>query len=76
MVLGDAAETRHYKVVINHEEQYSIWPQGRENPAGWTDEGKSGPKDDCLAYVGEVWTDIRPRSLRGQLGAMGGAHES
>jgi MbtH protein len=53
-----------YKVVINHEEQYSIWPADRENPAGWRDVGKSGLKQECLAYIGEVWTDMRPLSLR------------
>ena len=53
-----------YKVVVNHEEQYSIWPEGRENPLGWKDTGKSGPKADCLAYIKEVWTDMRPLSLR------------
>lgn len=53
-----------YKVVVNHEEQYSIWPVGRENPLGWKDAGKSGLKQDCLEYIKEVWTDMRPRSLR------------
>ncbi|HEY7557684.1 MAG TPA: MbtH family NRPS accessory protein [Candidatus Binatia bacterium] len=53
-----------YKVVVNHEEQYSIWPNGRENPAGWRDAGKTGPKAACLAYIKEVWTDMRPLSLR------------
>jgi MbtH protein len=53
-----------YKVVVNHEEQYSIWPADRENPLGWTDAGKVVPKADCLAYVKEVWTDMRPLSLR------------
>ena len=53
-----------YKVVVNHEEQYSIWPADRENPLGWTDVGKSGPKAECLAYIEEVWTDMRPLSLR------------
>jgi len=47
-----------YKVVVNHEEQYSIWPAYRENPLGWRDAGKS------LAYIKEVWTDMRPLSLR------------
>ena len=56
-----------YKVVVNHEEQYSIWPQDRENPAGWTDAGKSGPKAECLAWIKEVWTDMRPLSLRRQM---------
>jgi MbtH protein len=53
-----------YKVVVNHEEQYSIWPAHRENPLGWRDGGPSGPKADCLAYIKEVWTDMRPLSLR------------
>jgi MbtH protein len=53
-----------YKVVLNHEEQYSIWPAYRENPLGWRDAGKSGPKAECLAYIKEVWTDMRPLSLR------------
>jgi MbtH protein len=53
-----------YKVVMNHEEQYSIWPADRENALGWTDAGKSGLKQECLAYIKEVWTDMRPLSLR------------
>jgi len=53
-----------YKVVVNHEEQYSIWPAERENPLGWRETGKSGSKAECLAYVKEVWTDRRPLSLR------------
>jgi MbtH protein len=53
-----------YKVVANHEEQYSIWPADRENPLGWQEVGKSGTKDECLAYIKEVWTDMRPLSLR------------
>lgn len=53
-----------YKVVVNDEEQYSIWPADRENPLGWRDAGKEGPKAECLAYIEEVWTDMRPLSLR------------
>ena len=53
-----------YKVVMNHEEQYSIWPEARENALGWHDAGKSGSKEECLAYIKEVWTDMRPLSLR------------
>ena len=53
-----------YKVVVNHEEQYSIWPADRETPLGWQDAGKSGPKQECLDYIKEVWTDMRPLSLR------------
>ena len=57
-------ETIIYKVVVNHEEQYSIWPADRENALGWNDVGKSGTKEECLAYIEEVWTDMRPLSLR------------
>jgi MbtH protein len=53
-----------YGVVVNHEEQYSIWPTHREMPLGWRNAGKSGTKEDCLAYIEEVWTDMRPLSLR------------
>ena len=60
-----------YKVVVNHEEQYSIWPADRENPLGWRDVGKSGPKAECLAYIEEVWTDMRPLSLRQAHGGDG-----
>lgn len=60
---------QQYKVVLNHEEQYSIWPADRENPAGWSDAGKTGSKDECLAFIKEVWTDMRPLSLRRQMEA-------
>lgn len=53
-----------YKVVLNHEEQYSIWPADRENALGWRDEGTTGTKQECLARIKEVWTDMRPLSLR------------
>ncbi len=53
-----------YRVVVNHEEQYSIWLAEREIPAGWRDTGKSGVKSECLKYIGQVWTDMRPLSLR------------
>ncbi len=61
-----------YKVVVNHEEQYSIWPVGRENAPGWNDVGKSGTKEECLAHIGEIWTDMRPLSLRKQMDGDGG----
>jgi MbtH protein len=64
-----------YKVVVNHEEQYSIWPVERENPAGWQDAGKSGSKEDCLAYIKEVWTDMRPLSLRKSMQAAEGKRD-
>jgi MbtH protein len=53
-----------YKVVMNHEEQYSIWPANRENAPGWRDAGPSGSKAECLAYIEQTWTDMRPLSLR------------
>jgi len=56
-----------YKVVVNHEEQYSIWPADRDNAPGWGDVGKQGSKEECLAYIREVWTDMRPLSLRRQM---------
>jgi uncharacterized protein YbdZ (MbtH family) len=59
-----------YKVVVNHEEQYSIWPEYRENAPGWNDVGKVGPKAECLAYIKEVWTDMRPLSLRKKMEEM------
>jgi MbtH protein len=61
---SDIEDTIVYKVVVNHEEQYSIWPADRENPLGWRDAGKAGTKRDCLAHIEEVWTDMTPRSLR------------
>ncbi|BAY48978.1 MbtH domain-containing protein [Scytonema sp. HK-05] len=60
----DTEDTTIYKVVVNHEEQYSIWPADRENALGWRDAGKSGLKSECLEYIKEVWTDMRPLSLR------------
>ena len=55
------------KVVINHEDQYSIWPVDSENPAGWRDAGKTGKKAECLEYIEEHWIDMRPLSLRKQM---------
>ncbi len=63
----DREDTTIYKVVLNHEQQYSIWPAQRENAAGWQDAGKTGSKDECLAYIQAVWTDMRPLSLRRQI---------
>ncbi|MEN3540492.1 MbtH family NRPS accessory protein [Microbispora sp. ZYX-F-249] len=53
-----------YQVVINHEEQYSVWPLGRDVPDGWRPTGFTGAKEDCLAHIDEVWTDMRPLSAR------------
>ena len=59
-----------YRVVINHEEQYSIWPVDREIPLGWKSVGKESSKKDCLNHIEEVWTDMRPLSLRKKMEAM------
>ena len=61
-------DNTQYAVVVNHEEQYSIWPVGRELPLGWREAGKQGSKDECLAYIESVWTDMRPLSLRKSMG--------
>jgi uncharacterized protein YbdZ (MbtH family) len=66
----DKEDTTTYKVVVNHEEQYSIWPDYKENPLGWKDVGKVGRKAECLAYISEVWTDMRPLSLRKKMEEM------
>lgn len=64
MYQTDQEDTTTYTVVINDEEQYSIWPMGKEIPFGWQAADKNGPKADCLDYIKEVWTDMRPLSLR------------
>lgn len=64
MAVDEQEDNRQYVVVVNHEEQYSIWPVDREIPLGWQDAGKRGLKAECLAYIEEVWTDMRPLSLR------------
>jgi len=52
-----------YKVVINHEEQYSIYPANRDNPSGWTDVGIRGTKEECLDYIEKNWIDMRPKRI-------------
>jgi MbtH protein len=64
-------DKRAYRVVMNHEEQYSIWFVDRELPAGWREVGKQGSKSECLAYIEEVWTDMRPLSLRKSMAESG-----
>jgi len=62
--MDETEDKTTYKVVVNHEEQYSIWPADRANAPGWRDAGKRGDKSECLAYIKSVWTDMRPLSLR------------
>jgi MbtH protein len=64
MSVDDQDDTRIYYVVMNHEEQYSIWVKGRQLPAGWHAVGKEGLKAECLEYIDQVWVDMRPLSLR------------
>ncbi len=70
MYREEKEDTTIYEVVLNHEEQYSIWPDYKEIPLGWTSVGKSGLKQDCLDYIGQVWTDMRPLSLRIKMAEM------
>jgi MbtH protein len=58
-----------YQVLINDEEQYSLWVADQDVPAGWRSTGTEGSKQDCVSYVDEVWTDMRPRSLRERMAA-------
>lgn len=60
----DLEGSARFAVVLNHEEQYSVWPQDWDLPPGWRAEGHAGSKADCLAYIDEVWTDMRPLSAR------------
>ena len=65
-------DTTIYNVVVNHEEQYSIWPADRDLPLGWSVAGKKGPKAECLEHIKEVWTDMRPLSLRKKMAENAG----
>jgi uncharacterized protein YbdZ (MbtH family) len=67
---SDKEDTTIYRAVVNHEEQYSIWPEYKEIPLGWKDAGKVGLKAECLAFIKEVWTDMRPLSLRKKMEEM------
>jgi MbtH protein len=57
-------EARPHQVVVNDEDQYSLWPAGREIRAGWRPEGFTGTREERLGHIDEVWTDMRPRSVR------------
>ena len=69
-------DPRHYTVVVNQEEQYSIWLADTPIPAGWTEVGKRGTKAECLAHIAAVWTDMRPLSVRSSLAARAAKDES
>ncbi|MGH3906297.1 MAG: MbtH family protein [Pseudonocardiaceae bacterium] len=65
-------DNARYVVLRNGEEQYSLWLAGQDVPAGWHEVGKEGSKEECVAYVDEVWTDMRPSSLREQMDGANG----
>ena len=67
---NDEEDTTIYQAVVNDEEQYSIWPADRELPLGWKAAGKTGLKPEVLAWIEEVWTDMRPLSLRKKMEEM------
>jgi MbtH protein len=71
--MDEHTDERTYCVVLNDEEQYSIWAADREPPLGWRKEGTEGSREECLARISEVWTDMRPLSLRRR---MDGRRES
>jgi MbtH protein len=74
-LVEDAMESgvRRYLPVVNDEEQYSIWAVDRELPPGWSAAGPEGTREECLAFIEEVWTDMRPRSLRERMARTEGA---
>ena len=67
MYQANKKDNKTYKVVVNHEEQYSIWLDNLEIPLGWQDTGKSDRKQECLDYIEQMWTDMRPLSLRQEM---------
>lgn len=71
-----STDERTYVVVRNHEDQYSIWPAGPDLPHGWEADGFAGRKQDCLAHITEVWTDMRPLSLRAAIDRAAAVNEA
>lgn len=70
-MMDDSVDDRPYDVVVNDEEQYSIWLADRELPAGWRREGFTGGREECLSHIEIIWTDMRPLSLRRRMEQMG-----
>lgn len=60
-----------YRVLVNDEDQYSVWPAHLDIPAGWRAEGHTGTQDECATHIDAVWTDMRPRTLREHMDATG-----
>lgn len=71
--MPDEPDDRKYLVVLNDEEQYSIWPADQDVPAGWRGDGTIGSRAECLAHIGKVWTDMRPLSLRSRMASSDNA---
>lgn len=69
--MDEDEDTTVYRAVVNDEEQYSIWPADRDLPAGWRDAGKTGRKSECVEFIAETWTDMRPLSLRRSMQEQG-----
>ncbi|MBY8870775.1 MbtH family NRPS accessory protein [Micromonospora sp. PLK6-60] len=65
------AGERRYRVVVNDEEQYAIWPVELDRPGGWHDVGVTGDRRTCLDHIERTWTDLRPRSLRERMANAG-----
>ena len=63
----ETIEDFHYRVVVNQEGQYSLWPKGKSNALGWADTGFAGTKSECLCHIRQTWTDMCPLSLRKSL---------
>lgn len=66
--MGDVGGARLHKVLVNDEEQYSIAGADERPPDGWLEAGKTGTREECLEFIKEVWLDMRPMSLRRELG--------
>jgi MbtH protein len=64
MSMTKEPDTMIYKVVVSEDRHYSIWPAYKQNAPGWTEAGKQGTKVECLNYIHQIWTDMRPHSLR------------
>lgn len=69
MIYDDWNDRSTYKVVVNSDDMYSIWPADRGMVRGWRETGRKGSKKDCLKYIEEVWTDLRPPELRRKMEA-------
>jgi len=70
-MVDESEDNRQYRVVMNGEEQYSIWFADRAMPPGWREVGVQGSKGECLSYIEGVWTDMRPLSLRKSMAERG-----